>query len=348
MPKVKTARHFTCKRCANPETHWSGRRPEPRTITFPTSDGLDKHLREEHRSAMYSCTAVGCFKGTSAPKFQKPETLTQHIKESHTPDTIFSCPIDTCTFEPSKLDDIAMHAYWMDSRNHGFLEDTRVFSAVTNAATWMYFKCPVWNCRKLVSGGHKKISAHLLAHSPVVLDQVQSKLAEDGYELSPIQITGQPENSVPHMSSIWIKCPACETRCENDTKFEYHVEVDHMLATSPEVLEHFESWKVDLMSWCNEQDAKHILSYPCWLDPVSRDKDVFWLLSSPRRRKALKCSYPTCSFVSTSAQNQHPSFLRPAEDIAASLWPHRMRILRHYRRFLTYPMFEEHVPSPKP
>jgi hypothetical protein len=217
MSKVKTARHFTCNICANPKTHWSGRKPEPRTITFPTSDGLDKHLREEHRSAMYSCTAIGCFKGTSAPKFQKPETLTQHIKESHKPDTVFSCPIETCAFEPSKLDGVAIHAYWMHSRNYGWLEDTRVVSAVTNAATWMYFKCPVWNCRKLVSGDHKKISAHLLAHSPVVLDQVQSKLAADGYELSPIPITGQPENSLPHMSSIWIKCPACETRCENDT-----------------------------------------------------------------------------------------------------------------------------------
>jgi hypothetical protein len=345
MPKVKTARHFTCKRCAHTKRdYWYGRTPEPRKVTFSTSDELDKHLRTEHRSAMYSCTAVGCFKGTSAPKFQKSETLTQHIKESHNPDTIFFCPFKTCGFGPSKLDDVAIHLHW--THTEAPLEvDTRVMycnynasvDAVINAASWKYFRCPVWDCRKFVSGGHKKVSAHLLAHLPVELENVRDELAFDGYDIHNSHGLVALSSAL-RASSVQIKCPACEVRCESDADFRYHIEATHMLARFPGALEHFETWRKDIESWTVKQSLKQASQRPCWLESVP--DSVFYQVSRSRETSR-KCSYSTCPFQVWKGGEDHPSFLRTAGEIATDLWPHRMEILRHYPRFITHPLFQE-------
>jgi hypothetical protein len=301
---------------------------------------------------MYSCTAVGCFKGTSAPKFQKSETLTQHIKESHEPDTIFSCPVQTCTFEPSKLDDVAVHVHWAHSRDpsepsQSFLwkSDCKEASGFINAATWNYLRCPIWNCRKFVSGGHKRVSAHLLAHLPIALESVQDKLASDGYEIlfGPNEVTLSA--GAHYAISVQIRCPACKVRCENDTKLREHIETVHMLSRLPGMLEHFGKWREAILSWTTKLYADQILSCPCWLEPESRQ---CWLaIRSDFRfgRKARKCSYSTCTFI-WEERGCHPSFWRPAEEIAKDLWLHRVEILRHYPQFITHTMFrEQHAES---
>jgi hypothetical protein len=354
MPKVKTARQFTCNRCANPV--WPDRR-EPRKVTFPTSDELDKHLQAEHDSAMYSCTAVGCFKGTSAPKFQKPETLTQHIKESHNPDTIFSCPVKTCTFEPSGLDDVAIHVHWVHTTNPSEPFQPRRFErsdryckeprGFINAATWKYFRCPIWNCRKFVSGGHEKVSAHLLAHLPIELDNVRDELAFDGYEIHNAHSLVALSTGTLRASSVQIKCPACEVRCESDVKFRHHIETNHMLAKSPGMREHFETWRADVLSWSLPEKIKHTSRRPCWLNRHTRldghgSADNLVSYSYDSRQ----CSYAACSFVLESKEKRsHPSFLRSAKEIATGLWTHRAEILRHYPQFITCPMFQEQQPE---
>jgi hypothetical protein len=359
MPIVKMARHFTCKRCANPLIDWSsGRRPEAIKTTFSTSDELDKHLRTEHKSAMYSCTAVGCLKGKSAPKFQKPETLTQHIKESHAPDTIFSCPVKTCTFEPSKLDEVAIHAHWMHIKRPSEVgtrqslhrcHDASI-DAVINAASWNYFRCPIWNCRKFISGGFHKVSAHLLVHLPIELEKAQDQLASNGYEIH--LDSDDPGMSIgfPHVSSVQIRCPVCKTQCQNDQNFKHHLEADHMIAGSPDMLEHFETWRKDVTSWTVQAVAKHVSHRPCWLHRVPGYRYGVGGVARRvvrHRSKFRTCSYSTCSFNWKQGGEDHPSFLRPAEDIATTIWPHRIRILRHYPQFLTHPMFQQHASNPE-
>jgi hypothetical protein len=346
MPKDQTSkkkpRHLTCSKCLKPPK-WliESRGAVPRTIEFPTSDGLDKHLHAEHRSLMYSCNAVGCFKGTSAPKFQKSETLTQHIKESHKPNALFSCPVRICSFEPSKLDDIAIHAYWvhrdLPSRVYPRISQRKDHNAsvdaVINAASWQYFRCPIWNCRKFISSGHKKVSAHLLAHLPILSESVQDKLANDGYEIhfAPSDVT--PSAAARHTISIQIRCPACEVRCKNDAGFRQHIETAHMLARIPGMLEHFEQWRENVLSWSTKEYHDQIFHRPCWLERGGVRSDF------SSGREAQKCSYSTCTFIWEEGRC-HPSFLRPVEEIDTDLWLHRIEILRHYPQFITYPMFE--------
>jgi hypothetical protein len=349
MPKdqsrEKKPRHFTCRRCLKPgKIAIKYYHMVPQTVKFPTSDGLDKHLQTKHNRAMYSCTAVGCYKGTSAPKFQRSETLTQHIKESHNPDTFYTCPIKTCNLKPSKLDDVALHTHLMHTKPPSEVGARSLYKdydhdasvdAVINAASWKYFRCPIWNCRKFVSGGHKKVSTHLLEHSPIELENAQDELAMDGYEIqsgpSVVSLIGESMHSGP----VQIKCPACEVRCENDAKFKHHIEASHMLATSPGMLEHFETWRENIISWKRKEHAKAFRDLPCWLNEAKNKN--YWR-SSARFRK---CSYSTCSFHSENNGGDHPSFLRPAEEIATDLWPHRMGILRHYPQFITHPMLQE-------
>jgi hypothetical protein len=294
---------------------------------------------------MYSCNAVGCFKGKSAPKFQKPETLTQHIKESHNSDTIYACPIKSCNFEPSKLDHIAIHAHWMHTKTPSKVgarglrlqdHDASV-DAVINAASWKYFRCPVWNCRKFVSGGHKKVSAHLLAHLPIELENVRDELAFDGYEIHNVHGLVALSTDTFRASSVKIKCPACEVRCESDVNFRHHIEANYMLARSLGMREHFETWRADVISWTIQVYIEHVSHRPCWLD---RGIHIRERLFGPGR-EPLKCSYSTCSFHLRPGTEQHPSFLRPAEEIVTDLWLHRKRILRHYPQFITHPMFQE-------
>jgi hypothetical protein len=328
MPKAKTPRHFTCRGCDE---------------RFPTSDGLDEHLQSKHKSAMYSCTAVGCFKGTSARKFQKSETLTQHIKESHKSDTVFSCVIKTCSFEPSELDDLAIHAHWMhtdlpselDARELQRPDHDASVDAVINAATWNYFRCPIWNCRKFVSGGYKKVSAHLLAHLPVELEIVQDRLAIDGYEIY---------RDVIHTASVQIKCPACDVRCEDDTKFKHHLETAHILARSPGTLEHFEQWTKDVLSWGPKRYAERVSRRPCWLNRIPVHKYGWpsrFIHVDRDHKKSYKCSHLMCSYSWKGVRESHPSFLRPVGEIVATLSPHRIQILRHHPDFITSPIFQE-------
>jgi hypothetical protein len=331
MPKAKKPRHLTCNRCF-------GR--------FSTSDGLDKHLQTEHRSAMYSCTAVGCFKGTSAHKFQKPETLTQHIKESHKPDTIYTCPVKTCNFEPSKLDDVAVHIHWAHSKSPSepsqsvcLARDCDEASGFINAATWKYFRCPIWNCRKFVSGGYNIVSVHLLAHSAIELEKVQDRLAVDGYEIRYAPNEFATSNGAPHTVARKIKCPACEVQCKGDTGFRHHIETNHMLANSPGALDHFETWRKDIISWTTKENVEKSSRRPCWLERVN-EHDFY---QSYRSRDIIgKCSYSTCPFRMGTKGEDHPSFLRTVEEVTADLWLHRIEILRHYPQFITHPLFQEH------
>jgi hypothetical protein len=351
MPKdqsrEKKARHYTCSKCLKPAkwlvVYWG---VVPQTIEFSTSDELDKHLQTEHKSAMYNCNAVGCFKEESAPKFQKAETLTQHIKESHEPGVMFSCPVKTCAIEPSKLDDVAIHVHWAHSEqpsepshSHKTLlkRDCMEAIALINAATWRYFRCPIWNCRKFVSGGHKKVSAHLLAHLPIELEDVRDELARDGYQIDSVPDSLPLRPDTLRTSSVQIKCPACEVRCENDAEFRRHLEASHMIARSPGVLEHFRTWREDVTSCSTERDIKKLSSLPCWLEGDER----YMVKISCR----VKCSYSTCSFSLEEREETHPTFLRPANEVTIDLWLHRIKILRHYPDFITHPMFQEQYPE---
>lgn len=339
MPKEKKARHWTCNQC-----HLK--------TSFSSTDELDKHLQTQHHSAMYSCTAVGCCKRTSAPKYQKSETLTQHIKESHTHDTIYLCPVKTCTFTPSRIDDLAIHAHWEHTKHPSQLcyrdasssDNSVSVASIINAATWMYFRCPIWSCRKLFSGGHKKVSAHLLAHFPTELLKVQDALAIDGYQLRSNLEVLRPGDVSCQDISVHIKCPACKVLCENEKVFKHHIEADHMIEDSPEALQHFDTWREDVISDSLKDNVELVSSRPCWLDrhiyPRLGKSEI--LLRS--RVTSLKCTHSTCLFELIPGQKGHSSFLRSAESIATTLWPHRVQILRHYPQFLTYTMLQKQVP----
>jgi hypothetical protein len=299
---------------------------------------------------MYSCTAVGCFKGTSTPKFQKTETLTQHIKESHKPDTVFSCPVRTCPFEPSKLDDLVIHAHWMHTSNPSellyqtrFQDGWKEVSSFVNAASWKYFRCPIWDCRKFVSGGYEKVSAHLLAHSRVQLESGKDGLANGGYEIQFAPYVSRWSPGHPHGSSVQIRCPTCGVLSKDDAKFRHHIETSHMLAKSPGMLEHFETWRKDIISQCRKgyMAANHnVEDRPCWLA-----QEIYYAglarIDILSYGETVKCSYSTCSFDLKGTMNSHPSFLHPDSDLATDLWEHRVEILRHHPQFITHPMFQE-------
>jgi hypothetical protein len=353
MPKdqsrEKKPRHFTCSKCLKPSRRSIEKEGAvPQTIAFSTSEGLDKHLKAQHKTTMYSCTAVGCLKGTSAPKFQKSETLTQHIKESHKPDTLYTCPVEACSFEPSKLDDLVIHTHWMHTyepteqyNRTNFQDGCKKVVSFINAATWKYFRCPIWDCRKFVSGGHEKVSAHLLAHCQIQLEGVQDELANDGYEIQFVSDVIGLSTGHPDTSSVQIKCPACGVLSEDDTKFRHHLETSHMLAKSPGMREHFDTWRKGIMSGCRGCLISEVSRCPCWVLWESYPIGFYRYNILDRDQE---CPYSTCSFQG-GASKGHPSFLRPAEEIAKDLWLHRAEILRHYPQFITYPMFQEQNPE---
>jgi hypothetical protein len=350
MPKEKTPRQFTCAKCPKPVETWSShtRRyetAEPHTIRFRTAADLDKHLEVEHRTAMFRCTAVGCLKGALAPKFQKSETLTQHIKESHKPDTIYDCPVKDCTFLPSVLDDFAVHAYWTHSRdpatyysNHRLAwKDDRI-RPMFNAATWLYFRCPIWNCRKFISGGYNQVSTHLLKHFPIELEQVQHNLSGCGYELFPVRSSGV-EGQATQKIMVHIKCPACDALCESGASFRRHLEADHILARSSGTSDHFETWRRNVESWTVTESMRHLAQSPCWMESTK----ALWIRSVRRKDDPRVCSYPGCSFQWNGYASQHPSLLRDVVDVIDDLFPHRMRILQHYPAFISHPCFKDSV-----
>jgi hypothetical protein len=141
----------------------------------------------------------------------------------------------------------------------------------------------------------------------------------------------------PHITSIQIKCPACEVRCEDDTGLRHHIEAAHMLARSQGTLEHFKTWREDVTSWSYKPSVKEIFNRPCWLE-----RGEWYMLKQPHR---VKCSYSTCSFSLERGGENHPNFLRPANEITIDLWSHRIKILRHYPDFIAYPMFQEQHPE---
>lgn len=355
MPKAKKSRLLTCRRCLH---YW---RPQGnQRLEFPTPDKLDDHLKSEHESAMHECNAIGCFKGASKTKFQKSETLTQHIKESHGPNTMFSCPIEACTFPPTGLDNTAIHIHWAHFKDptrlrHGYRDslkdwtdsrpdrwsphsgdvdastpqigskDASAVRAIMYAAPWMYLICPVWNCRKIVSGGYDKVSAHLLVHSVDQLDQTRERLAGYGYEVQHPLVTNINQTLASEIS-INLRCPACRVQCEDDECFRTHVESDHILA--PGMFEHLQTWRNDIEPFT--------FPHPCWLSMHDVQISKF---------DSIKCSFPTCSYSMESHGDQHPGLLRASDDVKADLAPHRAVLLRHYPELLTHRLFQELLPS---
>jgi hypothetical protein len=349
MPKEKTPRHFTCAKCSKPvkklnRDTWTLEKAEPQTISFRLATDLDKHLEVEHGTAMFRCTAIGCLKGASAPKFQKSETLTQHIKESHKPDTTYRCPVKDCTFLPSVLDDLAVHAYWAhrklteyNLRSTGTWSDGSV-RPIFNAAPWLYFRCPVWNCRKFISGGYDRVSTHLLKHFPIELEQVQHNLSGCGYELFPVRSSGV-EGQATHKIMVHIRCPACDALCESGASFRRHLEADHILARSSGTSDHFETWRRNVESWTVTESMRHLAQSPCWMESTK----ALWIRSVRRKDDPRVCSYPGCSFQWNGYASQHPSLLRDVVDVIDDLFPHRMRILQHYPAFISHPCFKDSV-----
>lgn len=344
MPKAPKSRTLTCRECLYPKPH---RNPDvekyevrtPARLEFPTPDKLDNHLKTKHRSAMYECNAIGCFKGASITKFQKPETLTQHIKDSHRPDSMFSCPIKTCNFGPSRLPEMIVHAHWAHSGDPTALKFTyrhdhigwthdishiqQAVRAMMNAAPWLYSVCPVWNCRKSLMAGSKSLSVHLLEHSVEQLEEIREQLNGYSYEMRILSST-TTDDTVSHEISICIRCPACKQQCENDESFRGHLESNHLVA--PGMIGHIETWKRDLQPFVYQGNAERFSRHPCWLQPTK------YLQSKAERAK---CSFPECSHTLKKPDDQHLGFLRAANAIKADLAPYCMEVLRHYPEFLT-------------
>lgn len=336
MPKEKKPRHYTCAQCAAGRLrYWRWVKAEPVTVTFPTTDDLDKHLREQHRSSMHRCTAVGCFKGQSAAMFQKSETLTQHIKETHKADTIFFCPLDTCDFGPARIDDLAVHAHWKHPwKTWEFsLGVHSQLSPFANAATWMYFRCPVWNCRQIFSNDYEKVCTHLATHSDVEVQGAKDQLIQDGYEIRHIS-GGVNRTGADQVFLVQIVCLACEARCASDAKFRDHLAASHILASTPGTMEHFRAWRGDIVAWSASQSKKYNSEVPCWI------QEFVWLRRPDRGTGSRRCS--ACSFElrQPGDGDRHPSLLRAVEDVITELLPHRMSILRHYPAFIRHPTFE--------
>lgn len=349
MPKAPKGRKLTCRSCLYPQKpRYRDSAPQSKRLQFSTPDKLDEHLKAEHSSSMYECNAIGCFKGTSTTRFQKTETLTQHIKESHGPDSMFSCPENTCNFGPAKLDEMVVHIHWTHTGNIDLLRLTtqkwqdwrhtkRAVRAVMNSAPWLYLMCPVWNCQKSISGGYDKAKAHLLGHSVDQLDCIREKLAEHGYEIQLHPNVGAGPD-IRHTKSIHVKCPACKVCCEDDESFRRHLENDHLLAFG--AADHFLTWRRDVKSKVCRDFHSRFDRHPCWIGAEGfRRRRVAHTVG-----KFVGCSFPSCSFVEPQEEDKHPSFLRAAEETKAELGPCRMEILRHYPDFLDHPLFEESSP----
>lgn len=342
MPKEKKPRHFTCAKCLRPRNKFWGNKssaPASQTITFPTSTELDKHLQTQHRSRTYKCTARGCLgKGGSLRQFQRSVGLTDHIKQSHRADTIFSCPVGSCKFTPDVLDVVAVHVHWAHSyRPHEpsgrstLMRSCDEARGFINAAAWMYFRCPVWNCCKILSTRYSESAAHLGKHSAFELGNVQDKLSNVGYEVA--LATDTTTSDATCRICIWIRCPVCEARCEDEECFRRHIQGKHMFSQSPGTLEHSETWRSDVLSWTAQHLANRTARSLCWLTMAT--------YYTPRGSR--ECSYPGCSFRATSRRDEHPSFLSSIENVTMVLFPHRMRILRHWPDFLGQPMFQQPV-----
>lgn len=345
MPKIVTPRRYTCAqaRCG-------------KKVSFATPDELDSHLRIKHRSKMYKCTALGCVgKRGTARKFQHSHQLTTHIKDSHCPETNFMCPAEDCSFGPEDLDNVAAHVYWSHTlrpeRTSGRLRYVSTLATKSwnldaqdsvqgfvSAATWRMARCLISDRCKPFTNSHLALIDHLAVHSPKEICCAKDKLLANGYE---VQLN--PNDQVQGKFSIKIICPACKFPYEDKASFQRHVQEDHLLINLPGVWDHFEVWKSCIWSWTRSQEEKRGLMSSrkyCWHEHT--------MVESERLRSSITWQCPKCKFVLVDndygrTPQQHPSFLRPMEEVASELLQHRFAIARHFPDFLTHPIFQDYV-----
>lgn len=292
---------------------------------------LQRHFKQCHETVVkYECTAHGSYKGTSRPSFPRADKLTNHIRTCHNIDTSFTCLGLKCSSDRFfSLEELGLHC----RRNHtAYSNKSRWSNAIINATTWKRCRCPIWTCRQhvLLTG----LQAHLAQHDVDEVYNEELYLREMGY----LAISTTDASFTGNLASFTFRiqrpiCPACSDSHEH---FKHHLWSTHLFHDADTGLQHFLAWQKVLVHSTYKEQHKGIAASPPW-------KNVRPVIMS--KIDHLSCDH--CSFETTwrpygGLITNHPSFMRPDEDIKKELVPYRMQILRLYPDFESDPIFDDY------
>lgn len=298
--------------------------------SFARKYELRRHIMQCHEASTgHPCTAEGCFKGHSRWRFVRSDKLSSHIRDCHERGEVFSC--HACTQPRSfPLEDLALHC----GRMHPKDQWSR---AIINAASCKRCKCPIWNCRKSITLQDMKL--HLESHNVDEIHRFSAHLLALGYRVSYAH-----RDSDHPKTTVAIQCPVCPRTCDSHEDFKHHLWDAHLFVEVEGGHMHFLAWKATVRAAACSYDRGHVDAAQPWtpLDPTCRPK--------VREITCDHCAFSTKTneewyrnglCYRTGLSYQHPTFMRPTEQVIKELSPFRMHILRLYPEFESHPIFDD-------
>lgn len=315
--------------------------------TFSRSWELDRHKRSRHRCGIinpFVCGAHGCYKRELPCSFLRPDKLTSHIKAAHNLNTCFeTCPVEGCVFGPATLEDLGVHI----SRAHQLEAHGR---AVLNATTCKVLRCPLWQCRKVVTS--EKLIGHIECHSATDIEIETGRLQAESLI---VDFTPPLERQMqtPFGFTVQVVCPVCTVVLDDIQPFAVHLSANHIYEPQSGGYEHFVKWKATWALSVDNQTRARVDKLVPWRPVYSS----IWYLVRRGTELERTLSCPMCPFAATRHRSgrfskdqedkiaeHHLSFLQRNADATARLYPHRMQILKLCPAFITHPVFSDFDP----
>ncbi|KAF2195017.1 hypothetical protein K469DRAFT_698584 [Zopfia rhizophila CBS 207.26] len=175
---------------------------------------LERHMRKHNPHATYECTAIGCNR-IGNKGFYRGDKLKDHVLAGHDTDSIFTCPVPSCTFEdgnPVALtkDLMIVHA---ESHQPYHRTVTENIGAQLLAFTRIESQrcCPIPRCPyRLNARKHSldEIQKHLVSkHDSAARSKFKELMAKSGYDA----LTGH------------VVCPICTGGFPTHLEFYQHI-----------------------------------------------------------------------------------------------------------------------------
>ena len=298
--------------------------------TFRGHYELKRHIRVKHDGEkLFSCPFPGCYKGTSAPSFARPDKLTSHIRTAHGRQTEKSipCPATCCQVPAMPLDLLGTHI-GHKHRSFDWIADD-LLRCYAHAASSAYRQCPLWRCGKVLA--LSSLVQHLMKHSVEELEEVAEILRAESYVLvkdalphnvtcDGIQIATMTCSC--HVLRVEIACPVCSSTFRDHAALEVHIDGAHLVAKDQQ--EHFVLWQ------------RYARGSDVWSTKQKFPPFNSW---TPRKYwHDVRC--PACEYSEKrdpGVVDHQTVMLADPKDIK----PYRRGILRLYPDFATHPVWND-------
>ncbi|KAI9775411.1 MAG: hypothetical protein M1839_001105 [Geoglossum umbratile] len=272
--------------------------------TFKRIYELQRHMKKHGGPVKYPCTAVDC-PSKRAAVFYRLDKFRDHLRNTHNPDDLFTCPDPACTIEPLPLFISVIHAHSHNSNAFGKREGwhwaLKAFQVFDYSASKR--PCPLEGCRKWLP--HTSVPAHLRSHEIGDLIGRETDIAEAGYDIS---------------SGCTI-CPVCRQTSASPEIFAEHLVLHHLTVD----VEHFAAWREACRPFITYKMLPWGRLHP-WEHPP---------------REGLVC--PMCGLQGAAGQSYFPEFTHQRNFLAPFDWIDKdlqNKILNLWPDFKTHPVFD--------